>query len=85
MATIFPFFPYILILKIRNSKSVGGSIDSRHRGNQQSTEGQSTLDPGGGGSTIDMERINSQLSLSREKVIASVDPRGGGGGGGQGQ
>ena len=27
---------------------------------------------------IDMERINSQLSLSHEKVIASVDSWGGG-------
>ena len=27
---------------------------------------------------IDAERINSQLSLSHEKAIASVDPRGGG-------
>ena len=33
-----------------------------------------TADPGGeGGSTIDIERINSQLSLSCEQVIASVD------------
>ena len=30
-----------------------------------------TVDPGGGGLMIDVERINSQLSLSHEK--ASVD------------
>ena len=35
-----------------------------------------TVDPGGG-LTIDMERINSQLSLLHEKVIISVDPGGG--------
>ena len=29
---------------------------------------------------IDMDRINSQLSLSHEKAIASVDPGGWGGG-----
>ena len=31
---------------------------------------------GGGGSMINMERINSQLSLSHEKAITSVDPGG---------
>ena len=36
-----------------------------------------SVDPGGG-SMIDVERINSQLSLSREKVIVSVDPGGDG-------
>ena len=36
-----------------------------------------TVDPWGGGKlTIDIERINSQLLLSREKVIASVDQGG---------
>ena len=34
-----------------------------------------TFDPGGG-LMIDAERINSQLSLSHEKVITSVDPGG---------
>ena len=34
-----------------------------------------TVDPGGR-SMIDIERINSQLLLSHEKVIASVDPGG---------
>ena len=32
-----------------------------------------TVDPGGR-STIDVERINSQLSLLCKKVIASADP-----------
>ena len=33
-----------------------------------------TVNPGGGGrSAIDIERINSQLSLLHEQVIASVD------------
>ena len=42
------------------------------------------VDPGGWGegvggrSVIDTERINSQLSLSHEKVIASLDPGEGG-------
>ena len=31
---------------------------------------------GGGQSTVNAERINSQLSLSHEKVITSVDPGG---------
>ena len=36
-----------------------------------------TVDPRGWGrSLIDIERTNSQLSLLREKVIASVDPGG---------
>ena len=42
------------------------------------TEVTNTVDPGGGGRlTIDAERINTKLSLSCEKVIASVDPVGG--------
>ena len=36
-----------------------------------------TVDPGGGGLMIDIDRINSQLSLSCEKVIASADLGGG--------
>ena len=34
-----------------------------------------SVDPGGG-STIDTERINSQVSLSHGKAITSVDPGG---------
>ena len=59
---------------------------------RQSTQRQSTINTeaintvlilGGGENQqlmIDTERINSQLSLLCEKVIASVDPWGGGGG-----
>ena len=68
----------IIILKIRKSKSVGGSIDSRPGEDQQSTQRRSTtLLILGGRLTIDAERINSQLSLSREKTITSVGVRGG--------
>ena len=31
------------------------------------------VDPGGGGLTMDTERINSQLSSPHEKAITSVD------------
>ena len=55
---------------------LGGSIDSRPRDDQQSTQRRSTLLILGG-LTINMERINSQLKLSREKAITSVDPEGG--------
>ena len=40
-------------------------------------EAINTVDPGGGRSMINGERINSQLSLSHEKAIAFVDPVGG--------
>ena len=63
----------ILILKIRN---VGGSINSRPGDGQQSTQRQSTLLILGG-SMINAERINSELSLLHEKAITSVDPGGG--------
>ena len=67
-------------LKVRKSKICRG-VD------WQSTLRRSTIDTLRwspkllvlAGSTIDTERINSQLSLSREKPIASVDPGGGGG------
>ena len=40
-------------------------------------EAIASVDPGGGGrSMIDIKRITSQLSLSCEKVITSVDPGG---------
>ena len=64
----------ILILKIRN---VGGqsTVDAEAI-NDQHREVIASVDPGGG-LMIEMERINSQLSLLHEKVFASVDPGGG--------
>ena len=36
-------------------------------------EAINTVDPGADGSTINIERIKSQLSLLREKIIAPAD------------
>ena len=62
----------------------GGQVNDRRREDQQSTftfawKGDHLCWSWGGGSTINAERINSQLSLSREKAITSVDPWGSGG------
>ena len=75
---IVRFYEAIIILKIGKLKSVGGSINSQCGEDQQSTQRQSTLlILWEGRSTVNAERINSQLSLSCEKAIASVDPGGG--------
>ena len=65
-----------------------GSTVNVQRVNGQCTEGQqsmyrgstvkviASIDPGVGGSMINAERTNSQLSLSHGKAIGSVDPGG---------
>ena len=58
----------------------GGQIDDQHGEDQQSTftlreKAIASVDPKGGRSTIDTERIKSTFT-SHEKVIASVDPGG---------
>ena len=58
----------ILILKIRKSKSVGGSIDSWCWGDQWSMQRRSTLLILGGGSTIDVEAIDAQCKTNWQSV-----------------
>ena len=66
-------FPYIKDQKCRGCRSTvdAEAINDQHR------EVITSVDPWGG-STIDMERVNSQLSLSHEKAVISVDSGGGG-------